>query len=342
MTAARWRPDALAREGVLNALFAGARTWLILAFALLAGSGQVVLHALEWRQLHAHIEAAEAAGRDVIVVTGDPEAPPAIDVAGCEALSELPGVRAAGVLVPQSRTWIDQAGAALLTLQASPTLVPELAAAEAALGSAIPSAPGTLITGLGDGPRRFVAAALRPAGIAINSALVVPRPTAMVHTSECVIELDRFARRAAMTPLLIASLTTDGQPLVVRAASQPVDPAEAYATRPGRFAPLAIGLVGALLGLVTLRARGSEVAAYRLSGTSVGDTYRILLVEQATYAGILCGGATLAALLLAPQLGSPAAAIAWGGASALTWMLLFAVGGWPVAARDPISLAKDR
>lgn len=342
MTATGWRPEALAREGVLNALFAGARTWLILAFALLAGSGQVAFHSLEWRQLQSQIEAAEAAGRNVLVVTGDPEAPAAIDVASCEALSEVSGVRAAGVLVPQSRTWIDQAGMALLTIQASPTLVPELGAAEAVLGSEIPSTPATLITGLGDGPRRAVAAAPRPTGIDINSALVVPRPSGMLHTSECIVELDRFAQHATMTPLLVASLTTDGQPLVARATPQPVEPAETYATRLGRFVPLVIGVIGALLGLVTLRARGSEVAAYRLSGTSVRDTYRILLLEQATHAGILCAGATIASLVLAPHLGTVVAAIAWGGASALVWMLLFALGSWSIAARDPISLAKDR
>lgn len=338
----RWRSEAAIREGVLNAFFAGGRSVAMLLFAVLIGSGAVAFHTYQWQRLINNIAEAEVAGRDVVILSGPPGSLVEIDSESCEQLSQLSGVKASGVLITDRRTWIDQAGAALLVFTASPTLIHELSGSEAVVGASVKAADAGRLTGLADGPRNYTRAEARPAGIDINSGVVIPRSVQQTTAPACVVQLERFADARGLSVALTSSLSAAGTPVMVQQVAESYDIVGNYVERPERFTPLALGAIGALLGLTALRARGSELAAYRLSGTSVLDMYRIVLAEQSVYAGIQWTAAAATTGTLATWTGSDVATIAWAGAASLTWVAFFAIGSLPLVASDPTALAKDR
>lgn len=338
----RWRSEAAIREGVLNAFSAGGRSLVMLLFAAIIGAGAVAFHTYQWQRLIENVTEAEDAGRDVVILSGPPGSLIEIDSESCEQLSQLSGVKASGVLIADGRTWIDQAGAALLVFAASPTLIHELSGSEAVIGASVKAADAGRLTGLADGIRNYTRAEARPAGIDINSGVVIPRSVHDTTAPACVIQLERFADAHGLSVALTSCLSAAGSPIVVQRVAESYDIIGNYIERPERFLPLGLGAIGALLGLTALRARGSEIAAYRLSGTSVLDMYRIVLAEQSVYAGIHWTTAAAATWTLATWTGSDVATIAWAGAASLTWMAFFAMGSLPLVARDPTALAKDR
>lgn len=342
MKPTRWRSEAAIREGVLNAFSSGGRSLAMLLFAVIIGSGAVAFHTYQWQRLNDYVTKAEDAGRDVVILSGPPGSLTRVDSESCERLSQVSGVRASGVLIAEGRTWIDQAGASVLVFAASPTLIHELLGSEAVIGASVKAADAGRLTGLDEGTRNYTRAEARPAGIDINSGVVIPRSVHETTAPACVVQLERFADARALSVALTSALSAAGRPLVVQQVAESYDIIGNYIERPERFLPLVMGAIGALLGITALRARGSEIAAYRLSGTSVLDMYRIMLTEQSVYAGIQWTAAAAATWTLATWTGSDVATIAWAGAASLTWTTLFAMGSLPLIARDPTSLAKDR
>ncbi|NKF31377.1 hypothetical protein HER21_33600, partial [Pseudomonas sp. BGM005] len=146
------------------------------------------------------------------------------------------------------------------------------------VGASVKAADNGRLTGLADGPRTFTRAEARPAGIDINSGVVIPRSVQATTAPACVVQLERFADARSLSAALASSVSAAGPPLVVQQVAESYDIVANYVERAERFIPLALGAIGALMGLTALRARGSELAAYRLSGTSVLDVYRIVLV----------------------------------------------------------------
>ena len=113
----------------------------------------------------------------------------------------------------------------------------------------------------------------------------------------------------------------------------------------GRLAggPLGAGALGALASLTLLIMRSSELAAYRLSGTSFVDLVPLLVFEQTLLAGTLVLFASfrlVVASLLTPAL--PNAMFLWPWLVSLSWLAIICAAAPFAARRSPAQLARDR
>ena len=337
-----WRLSAAIREAVFGAVASGPRSWLMLLVAVLMGVAMSGLQVADWTTLDRQLDAADASGHTVISFGATPQAQTEIAISSCEALTHAPGVEVAGAMIPSGRTTVDQLGSGISAVRASSSLVPELTRAEVAVGDLLAPASAGVITGDSGYVRTYVAASPRPPGIDVNSAVISPLLTADVSTAYCVARLSSFADVDALAPILLSSLSSSGAPPAVRSVSDTFDPVDAYLNRTTRWAPAGVGVVCAFISLVLLLARGSEIAAYRLSGTSRRSMMLLCVIEQSVYAAVMWCSVTLTALALAPFLGSVSAVVAAGGIAACVWLALYSVGAYVNVRRDPTALARER
>lgn len=338
----RWRFSALVREAVVNATATGTRAIVMSALSVAVGVLIAALQLYDWSSLTQQVRSADAQGRSVVTISASPQMSAQIEVASCEALTSLEGVEAAGVIVLGGRSSFDQLGVGLATARASSTLIPEVAAADLAIGSALGTAEsGTLTSGSGY-VRSYTTASAQPAGVDVNSLVLSPLLGSDTTAPTCIVRLRSFAHVHDYLPMLLASLQSTGPPLVTRASTEAVDPVASYSTRITVWAPALGGLGCALLGLATLFARGSEIATYRMSGTTIRATLGICTFEQALYAAILWCSASLTTVVWHGSLGHPVGTIAAAGVAAFTWLAVYPIGATPFLRRDPTVLAKDR
>lgn len=342
----RWRLTHLVREVARNVLNARSRPALLLFLAVIFGVGGIGYAAAESHALANQLAAEQAAGRNIISFGAlDPNEPVLIDRASCDQLTEIAGVTRAGLVqLATSRDFL-QLGTNVPVLAASQTLFPALRDGVVLVGSALrpPAATDfTLATTEGTLMQARVNHA-EPTGLNSNSVVVVPLTPGTTSTSACIAVLDQRADASLLTPILTARLHTAGGQIVAQPANSPaIDPVKAYLSRPGQYVPLILGLVGGLATGLVNRSRTSELAAYRLSGTSARSSALLLGLETALIAGVTATSAVAAILALHDRIQTPLATACIALAGAATWWLTGILATIDIPFRNAISLAKDR
>jgi hypothetical protein len=363
----RWHLGLLAREAGRNVAGRGSRMLPVLALAVLTGAGSTAFVALETQQLRTELADLAADGRGVLLVSAaSPDAPARIDRASCEALTGQPGIARAGVLEPADRLDLLPVGTRLPAQRASTTLFPELAGADLLVGSALSDrTDGTfyVTTGGSDGEggeggeggevTTAVHAGPHPEGLGSTFTITLPPDPGQPEATGCAVVLDELTDTAAALPAVTAQLGVTGNPVaaieVLRATN---DPAADYLDRTSRWLPVLLGLIGAVATAITTRLRASEIAVYRMSGTSPTSVMTLLAFESLLLAGTAAIAATAAALALtlAGPTGSggagyfldPTVPVLWGLALAGTWATATLFATTDLAVRRPDDLAKDR
>jgi len=339
-----WRFADLTREALRNALGRGARLLPAVALAGLLGAGSVAILALEQRALDAEISSLTAQGRGVIgIVEVSPERPATISRSSCEDLTEMPGVQNAGIVVEAGRADAEPFTIDAPARRASTTLFPALGSVDVLLGGTLAAQEHTFHTFIYGQP--FLAAVAEPSreGTGSTFSLTFPLLPTDTTASRCVVLLDPLTSADEVSTDLIARLDIQGNPVNAQEVlTTPIDPIDDYLTRPGRHAPLALGVVGGLLTALITRSRTSELAVYRLSGTSRTSLLTLLSLENAVIAGLAASVSAISALLLAAHLLDPATAVTAGIALAGAWALVATIGTIDIAFRRPTDLAKDR
>ncbi|NHC14513.1 hypothetical protein [Motilibacter deserti] len=348
-----WRLGYLAREATRNVLGRGSRLLPLLALAILAGVGSSSFIAYETVRLRDEIAQLDVQGQYVLVYRSTSTSAPAqISRASCESLAGQDGVRHAGLLTPVSDMDLLPVGVGLPAQRASTTLVPELSRVDVLIGpvlagsgaaSADRSASAFRVkTGTSETATAVVPTA-RPEALATDFSVTLPLLPADVDGPQCVVVLRALSDPARAGDLHGAALAVEGNPVT---ATRPFiatnDPVDTYLHRPGRWLPLLLALVGALATGIASRLRASEMAVYRLSGTSRTSVLTLLALETLLIAGTAGLCAVAAALALRDRYLDPLIPVTWGLAMAGVWAVGGLLATTDLALRRPTNLAKDR
>jgi hypothetical protein len=341
----RWHLGLLAREAVRNVVGPGSRMLAVLALAVLAGAGSSAYIALETRTMRQEIHDLAAQGRNVLVFSAlSTDAPARIERASCEALAEQHGIPHAGILEPAGQLDVLPVGTRLPTQRASTTLFPELTDADLLVGPNLSdraSRPFTVRAG--QNVATAVHASPHPEDLGTGSSITLPPRPSDTTTERCVVILDPFSDVDTALPAVAAQLKVTENPISgTELLTATNDPVADYLQRPTRWFPLLLGLLGAIATAITTRLRASEIAVYRMSGTSPTSVMTLLTLETLLITGAAALSATAASLALADHYLDPAIPVLWGLALAGTWTLAALAASLDLAARRPNDLAKDR
>ncbi|MEE6295888.1 hypothetical protein [Georgenia wangjunii] len=335
----------LAREALRNVFGPGARMFPVLALAVLAGAVSSAYVALETQAVRQEIHDLAAEGRNVLVFSAlSDEAPARIDRASCEALTGQHGIRRAGILERAEELDVLPVGTRLPSQRASTTLFPELAGADLLVGRSLSDRASRPFT-VRAGQDLATAVHAEDHHEDLNAGFMItlpPRPSDT--TSErCAVILDAFSDVDTALPVVAAQLKFTGNPIAgTELLTATNDPVTAHLQRPSRWLPLLLGLLGAVATAITTRLRASEIAVYRMSGTSPVSVMTLLTLETLLIAGSAALSATAASLALSGRYLDPAVPMLWGLALAGTWAVAALAASLDLATRRPSDLAKDR
>ncbi len=345
-----WRWAGLVREAAKNAVDWRSRQLIVLVTAVVVGLAVSLFSAMEWVSLQRDLDTLRDNGRNIVVFNStDINNPASIDIGSCEALGDQAGVVRSGARIALGTVDSRQLGPGVPLFSASTTLFPDLNEHTILVGSALGLPAGTANVEVLDGAGNSTVSAgfvldTEPQGLEANGAIIERLPPGVETTELCVVELDRFASVHDMIPTLAASLESGGGEFSGNAAmNETFDTVAAYLARPSRFLPVLAGLVGALLASVMLVMRSSELAAYRLSGTSRAALAQLLMLEQLLTSGVLVAFGSLGLLLcgLAGRL-PPVDDFVWIWLAGLSWGVTFGVSALVGTRRNPADLARDR
>jgi len=336
----------MVREANANVFSPAARMFPVLAVAVLVGAGQSSLMIHQASQLDETLAALTMSGRNVVTVAPpSPDSVSTVDRVSCEALAEYPQIERAGLVGTAERTEVVELGAFLPLQPVSATLLPGLDAYDAVVGSALWSDDDPTLTLAAPGGQVLHAEVgdEMPAGVPTGSALAIPLGATTTSGSYCVVVLDPYLPLTDARTLVLADLQMAGEPLAATSPyKETVDVVALHLSRTERFLPAGIAVLAGFSVLGLSRLRSSELAAYRLSGTSRRSLATILLLEQAILAGFYLTSATAAALVLGPLLRDPAVPILWAVVGALGWTVCAGSAASITVLRRASDLAKDR
>lgn len=337
----RWRKLELARDAVLNACAPSARARGVVVFAVLMGLAFVTLRAAEGDAFRRTAALHEADGAYVLAFgAADATTPVLIDRTSCDQLTQDARVARAGLLVNPRFETIPQLGPQVRVVDASLSLFPELDGPRVGIGSGLEFPAGTLV--VAGGVASPGAIARQPAGIDVNSSVVVPLSPRIASGGECVAVLKRYSDvRAAAADLGARLVSTGGALKVSRSAVDPRDDARTFLARPSRFAGILFGLVAGALASIANASRGSEFSVYRLSGTSIVELAWIVALEQFLLAGFFVLSAAGASCVLASHLVAPGSAVLMALAAGAAWVGSASFLSMAFLTRNPITLARD-
>lgn len=340
-----WRTPALIQEASRNALNWSSRQTISIAAAILIGLAIAAVSFLDFTGLTATLGRLQDEGRNLIVVqSANPQEPAKISVPLCEQLVDIPAIARAGTVVPLRSANLTQLGPHVPIVGVSPSLLPRLATVDAIVGSSLGLRAGNITLIVDGAPEHAQVGAAQPDALGTNSAVAVALPPTMGFSPQCLVELKKYESITQVAPVILAELRSAGGPVIAAPQlKESFNVLAAYRDRPDRWLPLGAGALGALIALTLLVMRSSELAAYRLSGTSSTDLIKLLVVEQ-----ILLAGTTVAfgsfglvvARLLNPEL--PTSAFLWPWLTGLSWLVAFASVVPFAARRSPAQLARDR
>jgi hypothetical protein len=348
----RWPLALLAREATRNVFSTAARLFPVVLLAVLLGSAQASLAVQQGSRLEQQIAELRTQGRNVLSATQTaPESPILIDRDSCEALAALPVVERAGIQVGAAPTLdLPQLGAKTPVRPVSTTLLPELATHDAVIGRGLAQTAGltpgqqlNLAIGAKAGIVNALVGSGDGAGLGGTGAVFVAADRSTTTNPTCSVVLTPFADASAAAPVVAAALHVQDNPVLVSAElRETTDVVALYLARIERFLPLLLGAIGGLTVAVVGSLRSSELAAYRLSGTSPRSLGVLLALEQALIAGVFVAASTAATLVLAGQALAPAASVLWSAAGGLVWLVVGNLLSLPVLRRRPSDMAKDR
>jgi hypothetical protein len=339
-----WRFTDLTREGLLNVFGRSARLLPAVALAGVLGASSVGVLALEQAALNTEISELAVQGRGVVFISeSSPDRPASISRSSCEALADTPGVEHAGIIIDANRADALPFAIDAPARRASTTLFPDLGDVDVLVGDTLASQQGPFRAFVYGQPFDALVAPPSREGTGTAFTLTFPLLPEDVSASRCAVLLEPLVSAPEMTSDLIAQLgirgnTVSGQEVL----STPVDPTSSYLSRIGRFAPLAFGVAGGFITAIITRTRTSELAVYRLSGTSRSSLLTLLALENLLIAGTAAAVSGVAALLLLPQLLDPATAAIGGIALGGSWALIATLASVDIPFRRPTDLAKDR
>lgn len=353
-----WSLAYLAREAVRNVLNFRARLFPLLLIAVLLGSGLIGLAVKETRDFQAQITSLADQGRNVIDYNVDPDDNeadgnrPLLNRDECENLNTVSGVKLAGLSPDGSdRLKLAQLGALAQIRSISPTLIPQLHTYDLVIGKAAAEKAGlpttgereiTIATPEGSTLKALIVPGLGPEVESTLSAFQTLDP-AKTRGYNCRVVLEDTADVDEMTPILTASLgAIDGTINGNSMFQEQIDVKGEYLNRIERFAPLAAGVFGGLIVAILAYMRSSELAAYRLSGTSPRSLGMMLGLETALIAGMFLTAGGLAVLTLRDELLTPVGTLMWLASGAGVWLITTWLLTLPILRRKPSDMAKDR
>lgn len=339
-----WRLADLVREALHNTFATGARLLTAVALVGMLGTASVAFLMLEQRAMDEQIQALTAQGRGVVhYAEASADRPTLIDRASCEALAHAPGVQTAGIVLDAGRADALPFAIDAVAQRVSSTLIPELGRVDVLLGPTLASHAGPFRTLVHGHPFEAAVAPGSRQGTSTSFALSFPLLPGDDAAGQCAVILDPLVVAGDVAATHIAQLATRGNPLTAQEALRsPVDPIEAYLARMGRHLPLALGLLGGILTAVITRTRTSELAVYRLSGTSRTSLLTLLALENLLVAGTTAAVTAITSLALTTHLLDPATAIVAGLTIAGTTALTATLATIDIPFRRPTDLAKDR
>ena len=341
----RWHLGLLAREAGCNVFGPGARMLPVLALAVLVGAGSSAYLALETQTLRQEVLDLAADGRNVLVFsTVDDEAPARIDRASCEALAGQRGIHHAGILETAGPLNVLPGRTRVPSQRASSTLFPQLTGADLLVGRTLSDRGDRPFTvRAGSDLATAVHAAPHPEDLGTGFSITLPPRPSDTTTERCAVVLDELSDADAALPAVAAQLQVTGNPIAgTELLTATNDPAADYLQRPGRWLPLLLGLLGAVATAITTRLRASEIAVYRMSGTSPVSVITLLTIEVLLLTGTAALSAAAASVALSGHYLDPAVPVLWGLALAGIWALGAVAASLDLAVRRPNDLAKDR
>lgn len=339
-----WRPLLSLREAFRNLLAPSARSAIVVvlvvasAFLLLIGAVQD-----DDRLLEVLDDQTRLGEHTLVFGSSEPSNPQRISVTSCEALTEQRGVTRAGPIQFVGLDDVAQLGPNVSVMATSRSLVPELGNAAAVVGISLDlDAPGYLHGEL-LGDVMAVPGTPMPGGIPTETAVAVEMSAAQRWTSQCLAVVDpRYDTQEALT-LLGSSLDVENGSLLSHSyVTSQYDAIAAYLDRQGRWFAVIVGAVLAVIGAIGSRFRNSEIAAYRLTGTSRTDMLFILTLEQAILAGVFLLIGTIDVVAIQHELVSPRSHILQMAEAACVWIALYPVLALTSVLQDPVRQAKDR
>jgi hypothetical protein len=340
-----WSTLALIREACLNTFGwrsrGAASLWVAVAF----GSGLAVYAALQWTTYQTALLALESQGAGTITfAAADNRVPVSVSRASCESLAGESGVVAAGIIADLGRSDFAQLGSSVAVLEASPSLVTELIAHDGVVGSSL---VGTVVSREIYSPRfGAVSTATRSSlegRLGIGSAVTFSLGASVTHAPSCTVVLKKYASVREVTPGLQSQLvTTGGAVIASERLRSPYPVTTEYLNRLERYLPILVGGVGAVMALIQYKVRGSELAAYRLSGTSKDDLTKLLTFEQILLAGTMAASGATTTYVLKSEFEFPHVAVLWLLLGSLAWIATFALACPVISRQNPISMAKER
>lgn len=319
--------------------------------AVVLGSALAIVHVVDWQLLDDALSEQKHLGRDIVTIASADRSNTAfrLDAASCERLGETRGVQRAGVVMDFGTDAVLQLGPRVPVVMVSRTLI-SFNMDQVVIGTTLAA---SFAVG-NEGERRIfrttrfgsLAGAVgepQPAGIDLDSSIAVPRQSSERYALTCVLELDNLADSAVASPALVAQISSiNGQPAAYRSSTSAVDPRRSFGNRLTRWSDLLVGVLGAAFGTAARRLRASEISAYRLSGTSALDYWRISMTETIIAAGGLASIGSASAALLGSTSMRLAAVCASLMQSALCWVCVSGVLNLPNVFANPTRLAKDR
>lgn len=347
-----WPLALLAREATRNVFSTAARLFPVVLLAVLLGSAQATLAVQQGQGLEEQVAELRTQGRNVLTAGQTAQdSPVLVGRDSCEALTALPVVERAGIQVADGPSMdLPQLGARIPVRPVSTTLLPELAAHDAVIGPSMAQSTGLtpgqrldLATGAGGTPVSALVGTGDGAGLGGTGTVFVAADRSITTGSTCSVVLTPFADASAAAPVVAAALDVRDNPVLVTAELQETtDVVALFLARIERFLPLLLGALGGLTVAVVGSLRSSELAAYRLSGTSPRSLGVLLALEQALIAGVFVVASTAATLVLSGQALAPAAGVLWSVAGGLVWLVVGNLVSLPVLRRRPSDMAKDR
>lgn len=339
-----WSLRAALREAVKNVLLPSGRSLAGLGLSVLLGSALVLSAVNDDSRFERVLRSQTRVGTHTVVIGANKADEAArVSTRSCSGLVHVTGVLVAGPLQLLGLDRVYQLDTHVAIVATSTSLLPALLATQAIVGSALPFDRPRPIAG-----SRLARVLATPGvplagGIPADSAVVVRLDPRVEVAGLCVAVLDPRVSPPTILPALAASVHSSGAPVLARvAAVAQVDPIADYRDRPRRLIPLACAALLCLWATALLRFRASEIAAYRLSGTSKPDMMLILALEQVVLAGVFSSAALASIVITRSQLVSARAVMLWTLTGVCLWLGAFPVLAIKSAYGKATELAKDR
>jgi hypothetical protein len=316
---------------------------LMLIISTFVGSLTAVYMCIQYEQYAKELEVAEDAGRSVVMI-GAQNARDSVVISrsSCELLQRDPAVRASGLLVEVPRSAVLKVGNSVATVRASASLVPELRTSQAVIGSQVGASLGesSRLFAVGYGVLDTRVGLNDESKLGLGSSLVLPLNASDVGGPVCVVVYDSRAKVDEELSASVSQLVASNAIMGVSAYRSASDPAERFATRIERFAPYLGGVCLGLASVVRYVLKASDLAAYRLSGTSRFDLARIVWSEQLLTSGVATAAYMGAALVLGPGGRALASLCLYGLFFGMVWLSVASICLTSLVRRSAVGLAK--